>query len=135
MSRSGYTDDCDNVCLWRAAVDSALRGRRGQAFLREMLTALDALPAKRLIQGELVCEGECCALGAVALKRGTDISNLDTEDPWELGETFGIARAMAAEVMYMNDERNYRKTPEERFEAMRRWIAESIAVQPEELTE
>src|SRR5690348_13620283 len=113
MSRSGYTDDCDNVCLWRAAVDSALHGKRGQAFLREMLAALDALPNKRLIVNELVSDGECCALGAVALKRGTDVAAVDTYDPDQLSDVFGIAPAMAAEIMWINDERRA-ATPEER---------------------
>jgi hypothetical protein len=133
MSRSGYTDDGDTVQLWRRAVDAAVAGKRGQAFLREMLAALDALPNKRLISGELVCDGECCALGAVALKRGTDVGGLDSEDSWELGDTFGIARSMAAEIMYMNDERYDEHTPEERFVAIRRWVAKKIAVQPGEL--
>jgi hypothetical protein len=37
MSRSGYSDDLENWSLirWRGAVASAIRGRRGQAFLRE----------------------------------------------------------------------------------------------------
>jgi len=47
MSRSGYSDDCDDqwsLICWRGAVKSAIRGKRGQAFLKEMLAALDALP-------------------------------------------------------------------------------------------
>lgn len=80
MSRSGYSDDCDGaeLALWRGAVESAIRGRRGQAFLREMLEALDALPARRLISGEFVDgRGEHCALGAVALKRGLAAQGID----------------------------------------------------------
>ena len=64
MSRSGYSDDCSGreLNLWRGAVESAIRGKRGQAFLREMLVALDAMPEKRLIAGELVTPtGEVCA--------------------------------------------------------------------------
>jgi hypothetical protein len=47
MSRSGYSDDCSGreLVLWRGAVASALRGRRGQAFLRELVDALDAVLA------------------------------------------------------------------------------------------
>lgn len=46
MSRSGYSDDCDDPLQegrWRAAVNSAIRGKRGQAFLREALAALVAV--------------------------------------------------------------------------------------------
>ena len=66
MSRSGYSDDYGDewsrIC-WRGAVASSLRGKRGQSFLREMLASLDALPAHELISGELVKEGEACAIG------------------------------------------------------------------------
>ena len=61
MSRSGYVDDmCDEWALirYRGAVKSAIRGKRGQAFLREMLAALDAMPEKRLISGALVFDGQ-----------------------------------------------------------------------------
>ena len=60
MSRSGYVDadDCDEGeqwrhIRWRGAIKSAIRGKRGQAFLREMLDALDALPQKRLVPNVL----------------------------------------------------------------------------------
>lgn len=56
MSRSGYTEDCDgwDLIRWRGAVASAIRGKRGQAFLREALAALDAMPEKQLISHDLV---------------------------------------------------------------------------------
>ena len=62
MSRSGYTEDCDNLTLYRQTVANALRGRRGQAFLRELLEALDALEVKELITGVLKDDsGGICA--------------------------------------------------------------------------
>jgi hypothetical protein len=135
MSRSGYSDDCDGLALWRYAVGKAIDGKRGQAFLRETLAALDALPAKRLISGTLICDGECCALGAVALKRGTDVTDVDSEDCYALSDTFGIAGAMAAEIMYVNDEVNDEASPEERFAAVRKWVLANINVQPGEIAE
>jgi hypothetical protein len=42
MSRSGYDDEGD-FGLWRGTVLAAIRGKRGQAFLREMKTAMDAM--------------------------------------------------------------------------------------------
>lgn len=137
MSRSGYTDndDCDDYfryIRWRGAVESALKGKRGQAFLREMLTALDALPNKRLIAEELVCEGECCALGAVALKRGTDVNGVDTYDRDALSDVFGISGAMAAEIMWVNDDSGA-DTPEDRFAAVRKWVTAKIRVTPDEI--
>ena len=55
MSRSGYHDGIDqwDLIRWRGAVASAIRGKRGQAFLREMLDALDALPEPKLIAHDL----------------------------------------------------------------------------------
>lgn len=129
MSRSGYVDDCDLDVLeagrWRGAVASAIRGRRGQAFLREMLVCLDALPKKELIAGELIEEGSVCALGAVGLARGISMEGIDPEDRGGIAAVFGIAEALAAELMYDNDEGGgylVEETPEARFVRMRRWI-------------
>lgn len=61
MSRSGlYEYDGDDPLTygrWRAQVKSAINGKRGQAFLTDLLAALDALPEKRLIAGDLVFDG------------------------------------------------------------------------------
>ena len=126
MSRSGYDDCIDNWKLikWRGAVTSALRGKRGQAFLREMRDALDALPVKRLITDELVAGGEVCALGAVGVSRGIPMGELDPYDEEyynEIAAIFGISSAMVREIMYLNDE-CFCGTPEQRYERMRKWV-------------
>lgn len=107
MSRSGYSEDLDNnqLNVWRGQVASAIRGKRGQMFLLEMLAALDALPRKELIKEAIVTpEGPVCAMGAVARRRGTDTSDLDPEDADSVAARFGIARQMAMEIAYINDE-------------------------------
>lgn len=107
MSRSGYSDDCDGWALirWRGAVNSAIRGKRGQEALREIATALDALPEKELAANSLVtADGEFCTLGALGRMRGIDMSNIDPEDREAIARTFGIAEAMAAEIMFLNDD-------------------------------
>ena len=57
MSRSGYTEDgdCDNpiYLLWPSIVERSIKGKRGQAFLKELLADLDAMPDKRLIDAAL----------------------------------------------------------------------------------
>lgn len=58
--------------LWIANSRRELRSKRGQAFLRELLEALEALPQRRLIEGRVAHDGCTCALGALALKRGVD---------------------------------------------------------------
>lgn len=107
MSRSGYSDDCENWSLicWRGAVTSAIRGKRGQQALREIAAALDSLPVKELAAESLVTEeGTYCTLGALGRARGIDMSPIDPEDRDTVAQAFGIAEAMAAEVMYLNDE-------------------------------
>ena len=112
MSRSGYTDDNeDNFAhgRWRQAVKRSLEGKRGQALLRELVVALDAMEDKRLYPGSFAtADGEFCALGVLGAKRGIKLDDLGDDDyecdPSIVGERFGIAPAMAAEIMYMNDE-------------------------------
>lgn len=108
MSRSGYSEDCDDnwqLICWRGAVASALRGKRGQAFLKELIAALDAMPEKELIGDSLVtADGQYCALGVVGAARGIDLNKLDPDDPYQVAKAFGIAQAMAQEIVYENDE-------------------------------
>lgn len=130
MSRAGYSEDCDGweLIMWRGAVNSAIRGKRGQAFLREMLEALDALPEPKLISGDLVQPHGCCAMGAVAIKRQLDVSGLEPEDRDCVAATFGIAPALAAEIAFENDaDFCYRdESPEHRFQRVRTWVVRQI---------
>lgn len=130
MSRSGYSYDCDNVQLWRGAVDKAIHGKRGQAFLRELLASLDALPEKKLIAEELEnADGCVCAIGAVGKARGVDMSQIDYFEPGRVGSSFGISRAMAAEIEYVNDEEGpygAHETDDARFVRVRAWVVSQI---------
>lgn len=123
MSRSGYSESIDNWALikWRGQVMSSIRGNRGQAFLRELIEALDAMPEKRLITGELRKDGEVCALGALGSKRGMNLESLDPEDYEIVGTEFGIAHQLAQEIVYINDEAYKYRTPEERWRKVREW--------------
>jgi hypothetical protein len=139
MSRSGYadSDDYDDhwaTIMWRGAVASAIRGARGQAFLKEMLTALDALPERKLVANDLETkDGDVCAIGAVGKARGIDMASIDPEEREEVAHAFKIAPALAAEIMYENDEAVAywrEETPEVRFDRMRRWIVSLIKDEP-----
>jgi hypothetical protein len=141
MSRSGYCDDREDnwrhIC-WRGAVSSALRGKRGQAFLLELAAAMDAMPVKRLVTEELQADGEFCTLGVVGAARGLDMSVIDPDDAEVVAEKFGLAEAMVREIVYENDEyfgdykwidgehKYVRETPEERWTRMRAWVAKQI---------
>lgn len=134
MSRSGYSDDCDGWALirWRGAVTSAIRGKRGQSFLRELADALDAMPEKRLIRNELQsASGEFCTLGVIGHTRGLDLSRADPYDRETVAAIFGISPAMAAEIVFENDEAGwYDETPEGRWQRMRQWIELSLSKTP-----
>lgn len=163
MSRHGYSDDGDDDPLalgrWRGAVASTIRGKQGQAFLREVLAALDAIPSKRLIREELrTVEGEFCTLGALGAVRGIDLESIDPEDYDAVAAAFGINAKLAQEIMWENDEivggfeyvdvvicgpmryleqhnRRVRlpsnNVAERRWRHMREWVAKNIKNQPE----
>lgn len=131
MSRSGYVEDLDHWDLirWRGAVNSAIKGKRGQAFLRELLEALDAMPRKRLIVHDLLDDehGDVCSLGCIGQARGIDVGKLDPYDHESLSKTFGIAAALVKEIEFENDDGFWGgSTPENRWKGMREWVAKNI---------
>jgi hypothetical protein len=140
MSRSGYTDDCDDDnsgYLWMGAVNSAINGKRGQKFLRDLLAALDAKPEKTLVAHALVTEdGNHCALGVIGRLRGIDMpitnddpDELDDDTTYWMAAKLDIAPALAREIVYLNDEGFYDvDTPDTRFKRVRLWVEGMIHV-------
>jgi len=145
MGRSGYVERCNDwewIC-WRGAVRAAMRGKRGLAFLRELESALVALPRQRLIQGELCSEEngnvDVCAIGSVLLARrlkagespsaaAKAIRVLDPYDAGVIADEAGIARAMACELAELNDEGGGGETDEQRYERILRYVRAEIDV-------
>ena len=129
MSRAGYGDDGGpEVHLYRGQVASAIRGRRGQKLLRDLRDALEGMPSKRLEAGVLECEDGVCALGAVARRRGLDVSGLDPQDADLVAEVFDVADQLAREVAYENDEGGpWPEAPGDRHARMLRWAKSNIA--------
>lgn len=139
MSRAGYSEDLDNWQLirWRGQVASAIRGKRGQAFFKALVEALDGMPEKELVSGDLQDDSGCmCTLGALAKHKGLNLDQLDTYDYDDLGQQFGIAYQLAQEVMYENDEGStchliggawVRETPELRWQRMRNWAVSHLS--------
>jgi len=126
--------------MWRGVIASATRGKRGQQFFRDLVAALDAMPIKRLIDGDLeTAEGDVCALGSLARHKGKSLVPDDTYDYAKLGATFNIAEQLAQEVMHENDEGapwrpHHEKEPDEqRWARVRAWAAKQIHVLPDEL--
>ena len=134
MDRHGYSDgECvqPRYGMYRGRVASAIRGKRGQRLLRELLAALDAMPDKRLIKDEFVLHGQACALGVVALSRGIpDAEKIYSEDHDYLAKLFDIAPCLVREIEYENDEPVWSRDPidalVERFERVREWVSENI---------
>lgn len=138
MGRSGYQDDWDGDGrpeLYRNAVKRAIEGKRGQVFFKKLAEAMDAMPVKALIAGELVNEkGECCTMGVLCKTRGLDISQIDYEDPDQVGNLLNIAPSLAAEIAYLNDDdfREYKnESPEQRWQRMRKWVSDKLVINSE----
>ena len=141
MSRHGYTENGEEDTLafgrWRAQVANAIRGRRGQRLLRDLVAGLEAMPAdRRELHAVVIDDGEhACALGVVARVRGLDLKDLnpfddDGEflDEWEiddlhlsdaLSSRLDVADQLAREVMYLNDDGP--SDPRERWRQMYGW--------------
>lgn len=121
------------------ALRAAVRGRRGQAFLRELIDALDALPSQELAAGALEDPetGCCCAFGAVARARawGQEEIGFDPMDGdiWRpecrLAEAFDVAETLAWQVIAENealDSSNDRTWRRRRWRHVRNWAASEI---------
>lgn len=138
MSRHGMVDDWEpddssdqwrQICF-RGSIKKAIKGKRGQAFLRELIAALDAMPVKKLIAEELEHEGEYCAMGCVGKARGIDMSNLDPYDVEKMSKIFGIAPNMIREIEFINDETVYWSNDEipeiKRWNVVRQWAESQL---------
>lgn len=113
--------------LWEQSGRNALRGRRGQTFLREIEAALLAMPEHRLIAGQ-PCDsnGDVCLIGQLGVQRKVqsgrdrveviaewkeealdygDYSDVDaTVETMGLAQSLGMTRAMASYVAFQNDQ-------------------------------
>ena len=115
MSRYCDFDDYDHEPWMEGqavgALRSAIRGRRGQQLLRDLVAGLDALPKPELAAGALEDPetGCVCALGAVRLQRGSEAVPLrfdptDEDVDWrELAEPFDISETLANAVVSENE--------------------------------
>ena len=78
--------------------------------------------------GQTNDDGDCCAIGVVCKARGVDVSKIDYEDTQPVGDAVGIARAMAAEIEFENDDDFgfSDETPAQRWERMRKWVSRQL---------
>lgn len=150
MSR--FSDDGDETGLtpemWWHNIDLAIKGKRGQKALRELLQALEAVPGHVLVRDYLADDerGVACAVGAyAAYKRiatgkanswGEALHALRQQygyepDGYEMGvigkaET-GMTTTLAQHLAYQNDEGHWRaKTPEELWQVTYDWVKSQL---------
>jgi hypothetical protein len=139
MSRLYYEDDGDYSLegLQQGWLRSAIKGKRGQQFLRDLVAALDALPIPELSSGALEDSetGCCCAFGAVRRFRGPDNVQLcfhpEEEDlpPSYLAEPFGVSETLAWAVVQANEEMfqgNTEPDRRRRWEVVRSWAVRHL---------
>lgn len=133
MSRCGYDNDCDSqealwaAIRWAGAVNSAVKGRRGQALLRCLRDTLDAMPEKVLCADSLESDGQFCTLGVECHARGIDVRDLHPQDHRAIASVLDAAPALVREIAFQNDEwGDFFETPEQRWARMRRWVDEKI---------
>lgn len=134
MTRLYYDDEPSpqEEGLIAGALRSAIRGKRGQRFLRDLIAALDALPSKELSAGALEDEqtGCCCAFGAVRRWRGAaavplwfdpmeeDLSPSHLAEPFNVSETLAWAVVAANESCFSGNAEPERRR---RWEEVKRW--------------
>lgn len=129
MSRSGYSDDLEPRVLngWRGVVASSLRGKRGQALLRDLVAKLEAMPEKKLAAYVLERDGEVCALGELGRARGLDLQSVDPEDYDAVAKLFDVPAPLVRELVNENDEGGWvNEKPEHRWGRMHHWATRHI---------
>lgn len=122
MGRTSWTEfdgeDSREHALFQGRLSRSLRGKAGQAALRELEAALVAMPEPELYSGVFAQpSGEVCALGALAVakKVAAGVSraealavcaDVDPDLSEEVGEDLGFPRLVAQAVVWENDEAN-----------------------------
>lgn len=122
----------ESIYAGSTKISRAIGSDRGQLFLQELLTAMDALERPRLVGMVLECnpdpvDGYCdvCALGSVGRLRGIDMLS-DERLSTDLQEMFGISLGMLFAVTDTNDSYPLEETPEQRFTRVRSWVESEI---------
>ena len=132
MSLSLHSPHYNKSPGYRYAVDRAIKGKNGQQFFLDLVAALEAMPTKELISGDLIdADGRYCALGAVCASRGFEVSFLLAASSVELSDLLEIAEDLVKEILWQNDEGGdviHQDSPVERWQLMYDW-AKSLIVE------
>lgn len=141
-------EDFNNAAiLWEANQERSLKGRKGQAALRRLETALLALPEPKLIADAIEdADGLVCGLGALAKYEGYQGSlelpevsfdawgntSSEVEDAMlTLADSLNVPKLVAVAIIYNNDDSWRTQTPEARYTKLlawtRSWLSEDCS--------
>lgn len=110
---------------FKASISRAVNSTGGQAMLKNLLSALDAMPYPRLIGGVFEFDCDYCAIGALGKAAGLNVAKFSTEKLPELAATFGCPLVLIDVIMKTNDE-GRRELPAQKWSRMRDWTAHQI---------
>ena len=106
-------------------------------MLRDLATALDAMPVKELASGTWAeIDGPACALGVLGRARGleSEMSALDPDNDQsaeKVAQMLRISPTLARLIVWENDEGLYlNETPAMRWQRIRKWVDRHIKVEP-----
>lgn len=142
------SDDYDPLAAgrWERNLAQSIKGKRGQAALRAIHTALVNLPSKRLIADTFhTPDGDYCMVAAWAAGNGVDMPEWlnGSEDRWghlppdELEilawatGVLNISVTLAWQLLWINDDNYWGQrveTDEERYERVMGWVEARIKV-------
>jgi hypothetical protein len=137
--RISYSDEEDfpgQFGLWQGNCQRSLHGKAGQAALRELETALLALPDKRLIAGEFDNGEDVCAIGALARYKHLTPRADPEGEMVEIGEECGMPSLVAWKTVEINDtyfdcryvdNKRVEFTAEERYQGVLNWVRKELA--------
>jgi hypothetical protein len=138
MSRSGYSEDYDYDSggappefYWQA-LDNAMRGKRGQALLRDIAAGMDAMEHKVLVKGFLRDGGAFCMVGVATNVRNVNLEDIPDGELFEqdagywitkLARRLNVAQCVIASLIWQNDEFGApNESPAGRWRRIRSWI-------------
>jgi hypothetical protein len=124
---SDYFDSHWELEQYRGRVANTIKGKRSQKFIKDLISALDILPEKKLISNALESSGQFCAIGSVGRARGIQMSEINPEDCDSIAKIFDISPTLAREISYENDETGS-VNPENRWLRMRAWAVRNLKI-------
>ena len=74
-------------------------------------------------------DGQQCTIGVFCKARGIDLGPINPDDPRQVGGAVGIARSMAAEIEFENDDDfayHRDESSQERWNRMYHWVKRQI---------